>query len=614
MAPTMRRFFPILSWLPQYRRRWLRADVIAGLTIMALLVPEGMAYAELAGVEPQAAFYAAPIGLVLYAIFATSRQLVVAVSSAIAVTSASIVAEVGPADAEAFAALTAALAVMAGIVAIAAGALRLGRIARFFSPSVLTGFVSGLALLIIVKQLPKVFGLESGEGNSWHRLYAVVRDLPDSHMATLVVGLSTIGLMLLLERWFHRIPAALVALVYGIVIVSVFDLTGRGVHVVGEIPAGLALPEIPDVGWGEVASLLPGAFAIGLVMFAEAVGPARAFGAKHGYRIRDDQELIAMGAANLGAGLFQGFSIGASLSKSAAAEAAGGRSQVAGLVAAASTALVALFLTPLFENLPEAALGAIVIVAVSGMVKVGELRRLVRLRRVEFWIAVVALVGVLTFEEVLFGLLVAVLASLVALILRISRPELSVLGRLPGTMEFRSVERVPDARQPAGLMILRPDEGVFFANAESLRELARDLVDEEDRPIRAVLLDLELTGELDISGAEMLGDLSTELAGSGVELMLAGVRRPVSELLSAAGALEVIGAERVYPDVVSAVLAHTERSAAGLEPGDLDALVSRLNVLARLIIRHGAEMTGEQREALAELAEVLDQMPPEEAT
>jgi SulP family sulfate permease len=602
----MRRYIPILSWLPDYQGRWLRADLIAGLTIMALLVPEGMAYAELAGVPPQAAFYAAPAGLTLYAIFGTSRQLVVAVSSAIAVTSASIVAELAPADAVRFAELTAALAIIVGVVGILAGLLRLGRVARFFSPSVLTGFVTGLALLIVVKQLPKVLGLESGDGNSWQRLAAVVRDLPDSHVATLIVGLSTVALMLVLERRFHKIPAALVALVFGILAVTIFDLTGRGVHVVGELPAGLALPEIPDIAWKDVASLVPGALAITLVMFAEAVGPARAFAAKHGYRVREDQELIGMGGANLAAGLFQGFSIGASLSKSAAADAAGGRSQVAGLVAAGSTALVALFLTPLFTNLPEAALGAIVIVAVWGMVKVAEMRRLYRLRRTDFWIALVAAVGVLTFEEVLFGLLVAVVASLLALILRASRPHMSVLGRLPGTMEFHSVVRSPDAKEVSGLVILRPDESVFFANAASLRELARDHVDGAERPIRALLLDLELTSELDVPGAEMLADLREELAGSGVELMLAGVRRPVADLLAAGGVLDEIGPGHVYGDVAAAVLAYTELSGESLEADDLGAIVARLNVLARLAARHRSEMTREQETTLAESAAELD--------
>jgi high affinity sulfate transporter 1 len=595
----------MLSWLPHYKTSWLPADLIAGLTIMALLVPEGMAYAELAGVGPEAAFYAAPIGLVLYALFGTSRQLVVAVSSAIAVMSASIIGQLGVTNASEFAALTAMLAILAGIIGITAGVLRLGRIARFFSGSVLVGFVSGLALFIMVKQLPKLLGLESGEGNSWQRIIELFGDLADTHGWTLVVGASTVVLMLALEKWFHRIPAALVALVYGIVLVTIFDLHAEGVHVVGEIPSGLAAPQIPDVAWGDVIDLLPGAIAITLVMFAEAVGPARSLAAKHGYRIKEDQELIGLGAANLGAGLFRGFSIGASLSKSAAADAAGGRSQVAGLVAAGSTALVALFLTPLFENLPEAALGAIVIVAVSGMFKVGELKRLYALRRTDFWLAMIALLGVLTFEEVLYGLLVAVLASLLALIIRTRRPQISQLGRLPGTLEFRSLTRHPDGVSHPGLMILRPDEAIFFANAESLREGIRDLVESADRPVQTVLLDLGLSNELDVPGVEMLEDLHSELAALDVELLLADVYDAVRGLMRRSGAMASIGEENIYADVPAAVVAVIEQSQDNLISGDLGAIATRVHELTQIALEHESTLSESQRTRLLAAADKL---------
>jgi len=604
----VRRFVPILSWLPRYQPGWLPADLIAGLTIMALLVPEGMAYAELAGVGPEAAFYAAPIGLLLYAVFGTSRQLVVAVSSAIAVMSASIIGQQGAADASEFAALTAGLAVLAGLIGIVAGGLRLGRIARFFSGSVLVGFVSGLALFIMIKQLPKIFGLETGEGNSWERLFHLLGELGDSHGWTLAVGISTVALMLVLEKWFHRIPAALVALVYGILLVTLFDLETKGVHVVGEIPSGLAAPRIPDISWEDVLDLLPGAAAITLVMFAEAVGPARSLAARHRYRIEEDQELIGLGAANLGAGLFRGFPIGASLSKSAAADAAGGRSQVAGLVAAASTALVALFLTPLFENLPEAALGAIVIVAVSGMFKVKELQRLYALRHTDFWLAAIALFGVLTFEEVLYGLLVAVLASLLALVIRTRRPQISRLGRLPGTLEFKNVDRHPDALIPSGLMILRPDEAIFFANAESLRESIRDLVETADPPVDTVLLDLGLTNELDIPGVEMLMDLQSELATNNVELRLCEVYGPVHDLLIRSGAIETIGPHLLHTTVSAGVVSVLEGGSQHLHAKDLGAISAQVTELTRLAIENRAELTSDQRAALRAAAAQLDEL------
>jgi sulfate permease, SulP family len=450
----VRRILPIAAWLPGYQRTWFRSDLVAGLTIMALLVPEGMAYAELAGVPPQAAFYAAPIGLLMYAMFGTSRQLVVAVSSGVAVMSASIVGEIALPDSTEFIALTAGLALLTGLVSVVTGLLRLGRVARFFSHSVLIGFVSGLAVFIMVKQLPKIFGLESGEGNTIRRSIELIRDLPEAHLATLIVGLSTVAVMVLVEKRYHRVPAALVALVFGILLVAVFGLDARGVEVVGEIPAGLSRPQIPDITLADLGALFTGAVALTLFVFAEAVGPARSFASNHGYRIDENQELIGLGMSNFGAGLFQGFPIGASLSKSAASDAAGGRTQVSAVVAAVATALVALFLTPLFRNLPEAALGAIVIVAVSGMVNVTALRRLYRVHRTDFSLAMVAFVGVLVFKEVLAGLLVAVVVSLIALVARASSGRLAELVRLPGTMEFRSSRDHPDGLTIEGLLVL----------------------------------------------------------------------------------------------------------------------------------------------------------------
>jgi high affinity sulfate transporter 1 len=602
----MKRYIPILSWLPRYRRSWLRADVVAGVTIMALLVPEGMAYAELAGVPPQAAFYAAPIGLLLYAAFGTSRQLVVAVSSGIAVMSASIIGGLAVSDSSEFIALTAALAVMAGLVAVVAGLLRLGRIARFFSPSVLLGFVMGLALLIIIKQLPKIFGLESGEGNSWERLFELVRSLPDTHAMTLFVGASTIVLMLLLERWFRRVPAALVALIYGIALVSIFGLEEQGVHVIGEIPAGLAPPQLPNVSSADLVALVPGALAITLVMFAEALGPARRFAANHGYRIRENQELVGLGMANIGAGLFQGFPIGASLSKSAAAEAAGGRTQVAGMVAAVATAIVALFLTPVFANLPEAALGAIVIVAVSRMVRVIAIRRLYRVHKKDFTLAFAAVIGVLTFDDVIAGLLVAVAISLVALVLRISKPQMSRLVRLPGTLEFRNSKDHPEGLSISGLLILRPDEGLFFANAQPLAESARESIDAAEEDIRTVLLDFSLTSDTDVPGVSMLGNLSRELDATGIELRLASVRVSVLDLMSATGVLNVVGEENIHSDVASGTLDYIRGH--DLESPDFDAVVLRMSELADLAARHTSELTETQRASLTTLRRDLENL------
>lgn len=612
--PTgLRRWLPVLQWLPHYDRSWLRGDFIAGLTVMALLVPEGMAYAELAGVPPQAAFYAAPAGLILYAIFGTSRQLVVAVSSVIAVMSASIVGALAPADTPEYIALTAALAMLTGVVALLAGLLRLGRIAQFFSESVLVGFVSGLALVIMIKQIPKLFGLEAGHGNFWERVYDLIIHLPETHLLTLVVGITTLVVMVVMERRFHKIPAAMVAMIYGIVVTSLFNLAAYGVHIIGEIPAGLARPQLPGVGIDALIALLPGAIGLTLVMFAEAIGPAHTFAGKHRYQIDANQELIGMGVANLGAGWFQGFSIGASLSKSAANDANGARSQMSGIIAAVLTGLVALFLTPLFYNLPEAALAAIVVVAVYGMFKWPAMRRLYAVRRLDFALALVALLGVLTFEEAVYGLLVAVIASLASLVWRASQSRLSVLGRAPGGVTFDSMETRPDHRPIPGLLILRPDEGLYFANASSLRQKVQELALAAEPLPRTVLIDLEMTYDLDVPSAHELAELHTDLTAWGTQLALARVHGPVQAVLDRAGVTTKIGAEHIYVRVLEGAIFHLSADSATQETL-LGLSADALRRLQLVVTEMLPQAEGAQRarlEALiTRLRRALDQAEP----
>ncbi len=389
------------------------------------------------------------------------------------------------------------------------------------------GFVTGLALLIIVKQLPKLLGIEGGEGNAWQRLYELVDPLAARPTSpTLVTGVLCLVLLVVLEHFYHRIPAALVALVFGIAISAAFGLEGRGVEVVGEIPSGLAAPSWPDVALNEWWLLLPGAMGLALVNFAEAIGPSRSFASAHRYEISADQELIGLGAANVGAGLFQGFPIGSSLSKSAANDRAGAHSQMSGIIAAAATAVVALFFTQWFAALPEATLGAIVIVAVSSMVKVAKMKHLYRVRHADFALALVALLAVLTVET-LEALLIAVIVSLLALVWRVSQPRLAVLGREPDTLVFSDVGRHPENTTVPGLLIVRPENGLFFANAEGIAEAILGETRSGAEPVRAVLLDLGATTDLDVPSADVLARMAEELSGSDVRLMLTRVIAPV---------------------------------------------------------------------------------------
>lgn len=559
------RIFPILNWLPKYQKSWFRLDLIAGLTVLALLIPEGMAYAEIAGLPPQTAFYAAPVGLLLYAIFGTSRQLVVAVSAAIATMSAATIAPLAASGSPEYATLSAGLAILAGLISIIAGLLHLGRITSFFSEPVLTGFITGLALTIAIKQVPKLFGFEGIEhGSFWQRLVDIVRNLPETHLPTLIVGLAFLAMIFLIEHRFPKIPAALVALVLGIALSVAFDLHGRGLHVVGDIPAGLVAPKLPGLEWQDWLLLFGGAFGIALVNFAEAYGPARNFAAKHSYAIKPNQELIGLGAANMGAGLFQGFSIGSSLSKSAANERAGAQTPMALIVCAVMTMIVALFFTPLFKPLPEAVLAAVVVVAVMGMMKFKKMRHFYEIYPRDFGLAVIAMLGVLTFEP-LAGLLIAVIISLLALVWRASQSKYAVLGWSADTLGFGDVTRHPEYRTVPGMLILRPEENIFFVNAETLRNEIVRLAKDNDPPTEAVLLDLELSNELDVTGVEMLIELKEELQEMEIELLLARVRDGVNEMFERTGAVEKFGREHIHPRVINGVSAYLQDSSIRTE-------------------------------------------------
>ena len=602
-AKTWARFLPILGWLPNYERAWLRTDLIAGLTVVALLIPEGMAYAQIAGMPPQTAFYAAPIGLLAFAIFGSSRQLVVAVSAIIATMSYATVSLLAVPNTAEFILLTAALAVLAGLISILAGVFKLGRVAQFFSESVMVGFVTGLALVIMVKQVPKLLGIEGGEGNFWERLYEVIIHLPATHLPTLVTGVLCLILLIALEHYFHKIPAALVALVFGIAISVAFGLEGRGVEVVGEIPAGLAPPHWPAVGLQAWWLLLPGALGLALVNFAEAIGPVRSFAAAHKYEVNPNQELIGLGAANFGAGIFQGFPIGSSLSKSAANDRAGAHSQMSGIIAAAVTVLVALFFTQWFYALPEAALGAIVIVAVSGMVKVGKFQHLYRVRRADFALAVVALLAVLTFET-LEALLIAVIVSLFALVWRTSQPKLAVLGRAPGSMQFSDVRRHPENITLPGLLIVRPENGLFFANAEGIREVILSQVQSSAEPVKAVLLDLGATTDLDVPSADMLGKLHEDFSSRNARFMLMRMIMPVRQMLELAGVMEKIRPQDIFVGPTEAVVDYlsSQYDDAGIQ----ELMHSGANTVRSLLQASLATAPAERQAALAAIVDSLD--------
>ncbi|OLF08374.1 hypothetical protein BLA60_23435 [Actinophytocola xinjiangensis] len=542
-----RDWLPAAGWLRGYRGPW-SVDVLAGLTVVALVVPEGMAYAQVAGMPPQTAFYAAPIALLLYALLGTSRQLVVSLSGTVAVLSAATVGALAAQGGAEFAALTAALAILTGLVALAAGILRLGRFSQFFSESVLTGFVTGLALVIAVKQVPKILGIDGGGDGFFDRVWTILRQLGQIRPLTLLVGLFAIAVIVVIGRFWPKVPASLAALVTGIGVSAVFTLSDNDVDVVGDLPSGLAPPALPDVSFGDLAGLAAGAVGLALVTFAEAIGVARSLANKHGYEVDADAELRALGAANIGAGLFQGLPTGSSLSNSAANDAAGARTPVSLIVAAVLTALVALFLTGLFTPLPEATLGGIVVMAVARMIKARELARLWRVRRADFLLGVVALLGVLVFD-VLPGLAIAVVCSAFVVIYRAANARPAALGREKGGPDLVDVGQNPDAHAFSGVLVVRPNAPVFFANAVSLRDWVVGRLGDQ----HAVVLDLEATTDLDVPAADMIRELRADLGRRHVALRLARVHHGVREMLSRAGVMDVVGADHVHGSTREAI-------------------------------------------------------------
>ena len=555
------RYVPIVTWLPAYPADWRRADLVASLTSWGVMVPVAMAYAALAGVPPQYGLITAFAALAAYAVFGTSRHLKVTTSSTMAIMSASVVAPLAGGDADRYLALTAGLALVVGVILLAAGLVRLGFIADFLAKSVVTGFIFGLAITIIIGQLPKLLGVPGGGGSTIGQLQTLIGNLPDTNPWTLAVGGGALALILVLRAISRKIPGPLVALVLGILAVTAFDLTAHGVSVVGAVETGIPRPGIPPISLLDIPFLAAGAAGIVFLAVGESLGAARAFAARHRYEIDADQELVALGAANLSAGLFGGFTVDASLSQSATGEAAGTRSQLSSIITAVLIFATAVLLAPLFKNLPNAVLGAIVIAAVLGLMDVDEMRRYAATRRTDFILAMVALVAVVT-TTVLVGLVIAVLLSLMLVLYRASRPYVARLGRLSGERAtFVDLERHPEADAISGLLMLRIDAPLYFFNVNVARTAILEAVAGSDPKPSAVLLDIGATADFDVTTADTIRQLITELHDQSIEVMLAQVKGPVRDRMRRMDMMVMVGEDRVHLSVAAAVEDYRRRSA-----------------------------------------------------
>ncbi len=527
----------MVSWLPTRSWKTSGGDVIAGIAVAGLLIPEGMAYAGIAGVPPQVGLYAAMLGMFVYAIFGTSRQLAVTSTSSSAAMLAALVAPLALADAGRYMVLVSAATITAGVIFLLGGWLRLGAVSEFISKPVLKGFVFGLALTIMVKQAHKLMGIPGGKGNFFHQLWHVITSLANINPWTLGVGVAAIAIMLLLGALVPRVPSALVVLVFGILSTTWFGLAHHGVEVVGTIHAGMPTLTLPRIGEEDLGDVFIGVIGIVLVLVAEALAAGRTFAAKHNYSIVPNQELLAMGMANLTSGFFGGIIVGGGMSGTAANDSAGARTQLSTITASLSVGLTLAFLLPLFHNLPEAVLGAIVVHAVAHLADVGTLKYYAKLRTGSLWAALAALVGVLQMG-ILKGLIFAVGLTLIVLMHKLSSPQESVLGRLPGSDNFVDVARYSEAEQVPGLLIFRPNGVLFFANTNRVHSRLCELIKTTGPSLRAVIINLEASPEIDVTCLEMLSQLRNELRESGIHLYFARVADPVRDLFKRSGFVE----------------------------------------------------------------------------
>jgi SulP family sulfate permease len=562
LPEILARYVPITVWLPTYPRAWLRSDLLAGVTSWGVMVPVALAYAGLAGVPPELGLMTAFAALAAYAVFGTSRDLKVTVSSTMAVMSASVVADLVATEPGSYPAYTAALALTVGGLLIVAGIARLGFISDFLTKSVVTGFIFGLAITIIVGQLPKVLGVPGVSGTLPEQIVQLIGELPDANPWTLGVGAASLATILVLRRVSRRIPGPLIVLVLGIVAVPAFDLDVHGVSVVGEVATGLPIPAIPHISLTAIPYLALGAMGIVFLAVGESVGAGRAYATRGGYEIEPDQELIALGTSNLASGLLGGFAADASLSQTATAESAGGRSQVASLLTSVLVLATALFLAPLFQTLPNAVLGAIVIAAVLGLMDVDELRRYWAWRRTDFVIAITAMVGVLL-TTVLAGMIIAVLLSVMFVLYRASRPHVAALGRMPGIRAtYADLSRHPEAESIPGLLLVRLDAPLYFFNANVAKAQILELIEAPQPTPRAVVIDLGATADLDVTTTDMLFELLTDLRARSIDVLLAQVKSGVRSRLRKTGLMVELGEDRVYLSVAAAVTDFRDRPPA----------------------------------------------------
>jgi SulP family sulfate permease len=535
----------------------LRTDFIVAVTVFAVLVPSSMAYGDLAGVNPVAGLYVAVAAMVMYALFGTSRQVIMGPEATSAIMTAAAVAPLAGNDPARYATLVALTAILVGVVSLLARVAKLGFITDFLSKPILVGYIFGATLIVIGSQLGKMFGISLESDKFFQQVWEMISRLEESHLLTVVIGIVCITALFLMRRVNPALPGPLIVVVLTILLSVLLDWEAKGVKVVGPVPAGLPKLTVPVASFEDILALLPAALALTILIFADEILTARVFASKHGQKIDANQEFVSLGMANIAAGLFTGFPAALSASRTAVNDQMGGKTQWVGLFAAALTIIFLLFFTPLLAPLPSVALGAIIIVASWGLVDIPAFRYLRKVRRSEFLLAVFTSFGVLV-VGILWGIFVAVVLSLINVLYHIAHPHDALLDDVDarGGTVYRGIHDKETSLTEPGLIVYRFDAPLVFANANYFTERLEHIVADAGEGLKCVVLDADAISDFDSTAAEALETLNADLERHGVELWIARANAPLRELLQRTELIDRIGKDNIYPSVRAAVTAY----------------------------------------------------------
>ena len=550
---------PLLGTLRTYQPAWLRHDLIAGLTTCVVMIPAVIAYAELVHLPPIAGLYAALAACIGYALFASSRLVIAGPDAAIGLLAGTAIIPLAGGDPVRTAVLAAELALLSGGVLLLAARLNLGAIADLLSRPVLIGYLNGASLLLVATQLGKLFGIQTEGEQFFNLLYSVGSNLEQTHLPTLLIGIALLLLLLGVARYLPRLPGALAVTAVAMLATLWLDLDALGVAMAGAVPVGIPPPGLPVVRLADLTALVPAAVAIGFLAFSDGILLAQTFADRNRYEINPNQELVALGSANIFAGLLQGFPVSASQSRSSVVEAAGGKTQVAQLVAAGGLLLFLLFFAGLIALLPKVALGAILIVTALGMLEIASLSALYRIDQRDFWLALGVMLSILI-VGVVPGIILGMLLSLIGVLVEISRPRDAVLSRLTRDGKFHDLDATESAAETIpGLLVYRLYAPLIFANARYVINRLRELVEQAEQagaPLRWVIIDAQAITDIDVTAAQRFAELYRELAEAGIEIKLADTPRPFREELGRVGIADQIGQPQFYVSVKKAVEAY----------------------------------------------------------